>query len=52
MQDLMGIPRIWRKADPQAVASMTMERRELIRQWMRNADAASGGLLRKLFGKK
>ncbi|MDX1906047.1 MAG: class I SAM-dependent methyltransferase [Bacteroidia bacterium] len=52
MQDLMGIPRIWRKADPQAVVSMTMERRELIRQWMRNADAASGGLLRKLFGKK
>lgn len=48
MSDLMGMPRIWRKEDPAATASMTMERKELIRQWMRNVDAATGGLLSKV----
>ncbi|MBL7891061.1 MAG: methyltransferase domain-containing protein [Bacteroidia bacterium] len=47
-KDLHGIPKIWRKADPEVMKSLTRPLKAKIKQLAEDADALSGGLLAKL----
>ncbi len=47
-KDLHGVPRIWRKNDPEVIRSVTMTAEAKKKQLLEDADALSGGLLRKL----
>ncbi|MFN8308924.1 MAG: class I SAM-dependent methyltransferase [Chitinophagales bacterium] len=46
--DIHGIPRIWRKIDPQVKESQERTQKEKLRQSFANADAMTGGLLSKI----
>jgi len=47
-KDLHGIPKIWRKADPEVMKSLTRPLKAKIKQLAEDADALSGGLLAKI----
>lgn len=46
--DIHGIPRIWRKTDAEVMAGQNRTKKEVIWQWIWDADAFTGGLLNKL----
>jgi len=46
-KDLHGIPRIWRKNDPEVIASQTMSFNSKVKQTIGDLDVFSGGLLSK-----
>lgn len=50
-KDLHGIPRIWRKIDPDVVKSQTMTFDKKLKQTIEDIDTLSGGLLRKVVKK-
>ena len=47
-KDIHGVPRIWRKADPEVIKSQTMDLKAKIKLMYNNADAMTGGLLKKV----
>ncbi len=50
--DLHGIPRIWRKTDERVVNSQKPDFKAKLRSLAEDADAFSGGILRKVIGQK
>ena len=46
--DLHGIPRIWRKPDPEVMNAQTRTHEEISRQRLNDLDAMTGGLLSKV----
>ena len=50
-EDIMGMPRIWRKQDPKVMASRVRSQKQKLRDLAWEADALSQGRLRKLYKK-
>lgn len=50
-KDMVGVPRIWRKIDPNVVKSQTMTFDKRVKQTIEDIDTISGGLLRKVVKK-
>jgi SAM-dependent methyltransferase len=50
-KDLHGVPRIWRKDDPEVIASQTMSAKQRRAQQIENLDTFTGGLLRKVYSR-
>ncbi|MEM8891023.1 MAG: methyltransferase domain-containing protein [Bacteroidota bacterium] len=50
-EDILGMPRIWRKKDPKVMASRVRTQKQKLRDLAWEADALSQGRLRKLYKK-
>jgi hypothetical protein len=50
-KDLHGIPRIWRNADEEVSKAQTMDLKAKVKLMYNNADAMTGGLLKKVSSK-
>ena len=47
-KDLHGVPRIWRKNDPEVIQSVTMTAAAKKKQLIEDVDTLTGGMLRKI----